>query len=385
MKILLDGSSAVVGSRAIRRYTISLIKEFAKLKAQDEYKILLNYFRGNSKVIDLLIEGKPNFRKMHLQIPRRLITPFWTNINFPSVDLFTGKVDIFHSLGDDCPPVKSGKYIMTLHGITYMEVPELMSSNYVRNKKAWLYKMVKRADYFVSVSKYTKKEFLKLFPEIDHSRVKAIPLGVDQSFRKIDRRFVREKLFKKYNVKDPYILFVGGVEPRKNVMNIIKGFQQISESFPDLVLIVVGGADQNYLRLLKDMIIKLHLENKVIFIGPVGQEGDDLSFFYNGAECFVFPSFSEGWTSPPLEAMLCGTPVITSSVSSLPETVGNAAILVDPNSVSEIGSAIERVLSDRSLKDKFIAKGLKHASVFTWQRCAEKTYSFYKHILKSRN
>lgn len=381
MRILIDGSSAVIGSRAIRRYTLSLIKEFTKLSIQDEYNVLLNYFRGNSKEIDSLIAGKTNFRKIHLKIPRSITLPFWTNVNFPPIDLFTGRVDIFHSLGDDCPPVKSAKYIVTLHGITYMEVPELMNSKYVREKSAWLYKMVKRANYFVSVSKYTKNEFLKLFPEIDHLRVKVIPLGIDQRFRKIDRSIVREGLVEKYDIKKPYILFVGGVEPRKNVVNIIKGFREISDVFPDLDVVLVGGADNNYLDLLREIINNLRLENKVRFVGHVGQESDDLSFLYNGAECFVFPSFSEGWASPPLEAMLCGTPVITSNVSSLPETVGNAAMLINPKDWIEIGASLGKLISDSDLRKQYIEKGLNHASQFTWKRCGEETYGFYKHIV----
>jgi glycosyltransferase involved in cell wall biosynthesis len=116
----------------------------------------------------------------------------------------------------------------------------------------------------------------------------------------------------------------------------------------------------------------------------INQGIDDLPILYNGAECFVFPSFSEGWTSPPLEAMACGTPVVTSNISSLPETVNDAALLVDPNSYEDISQAIDKVLCDNGLNKELQRKGLQHAAKFTWKRCADKTYEFYKEVLESK-
>jgi glycosyltransferase involved in cell wall biosynthesis len=116
----------------------------------------------------------------------------------------------------------------------------------------------------------------------------------------------------------------------------------------------------------------------------ISQGSDDLPILYNGAECFAFPSFSEGWTSPPLEAMACGTAVVTSNVSSLPETVNDAALLVDPNSHEEICQAMDKVLSDSELNKELQRKGLKHAANFTWKRCADKTYAFYREVFESK-
>lgn len=383
MKILLDGSSAIIGARAIKRYTIALIREFVLLNLKDEFKILLNYFKGDSEVIDFLINEKPTFSKIHFPIPRRFSLPLWNNFSFPPIDLFTGKVDIFHSLGDDCPPVKSAKYVITLHGVTYLEVPELMNPNYVRAKTAWLYKMAKRADFFVSVSEYTKIYFLKYFPDIEPDRIKVIPLGVDEQFRVIEKNIVKKKLSERYKIKNPYVLFIGGIEPRKNVKNVIKGFHEISDKYSELSLVLVGGAKNDYLSSLEKMISTLGLDKKIKFIGYVEQGTDDLALLYNGAECFVYASFSEGWTSPPLEAMACGIPVVASNSSSLPETVGNAALLVNPKSYNEIGAALEKLIIDSDLRKNLIINGLHHVSRFTWKRCAEETYSFYKNIVES--
>jgi len=383
MKILLDGSSAIVGARAVKRYTLALIREFLSLNKNDEFKILLNYFKGNSEVIDSLFREKSNFSTIRIPLPRRFSLPFWNWFSFPSIELITGKIDIFHSLGDDCPPLKSPKYIITLHGVTYLEVPELMDPNYVRAKKAWLCKMTKRANYFISVSEYTKNIFLTHFPYVDPNRIKVVPLGVDERFRIVDKNMAKERVLEKFKIEEPYILFVGGIEPRKNVKNIIKGFHEISDKYPELRLLLVGMAEDAYLSSLKIMIIKLGLDKRIKFLGYVKQGTDDLTMLYNGAEFFVYPSFSEGWTSPPLEAMACGIPVIVSNLSSLPETVGDAALFVNPEDFNEIGSALERLIVDSDLRENLIKKGLHHASRFTWKLCAEETYSFYKKIVES--
>lgn len=382
MKILLDGSDAVVGTRAIRRYTINLINEFASNNNKDQFKIFLNYFRGNSRIIDLKIKKNKNFSKSHFFCPRRISLPLWDKLNFPPIDIFTGKADIFHALGDDCPPVKHAAYIVTLHGIVYMTRPDLIDPVYVKNKQAWLKKMARKADYFISVSKTTKEEFLNHFGFIDPEKVRVIPLGIGAEFQPLDKKIVKEKLRQGFNITRPYILYVGGIEPRKNIEGIIRGFSLISDQYPEMDLVLVGRETEMKLNIMS-LIEKLSLKKRIKIIGYVSQENDDLPVIYNGAECFVFPSFSEGWTSPPLEAMACGIPVVTSNVSSLPETVGNAAILVDPTNYEKIGDALNKLISDVQVKKNMAKKGLQHAAQFTWKRCAEKTYSFYKDIVES--
>jgi len=383
MKIVLDGSAAVVGMRAIRRYTINLINELASNYQQSEFKIFLNYFRGNSGVIDCKIKHKKNFSKIRYPLPRHISLPLWDRLKFPSVDIFTGKADIFHALGDDCPPVKHGAYVMTLHGIVYMTQPYLIDPTYVKNKEKWLRKMATRADFFVSVSETTKKEFLEFFSFIDPEKVRVIPLGIGAEFRVIEKKQVKKILHQRFNIISPYILYVGGIELHKNIEGIIRGFSFLSNQYPDLDLVLVGcekGEQSDFLSL----IASLKLDKRIKAMEYVRQESDDLPILYNGAECFVFPSFSEGWTSPPLEAMACGIPVVTSNVSSLPETVDNAALLVNPKDYEEIGVAIEKLLSDSDLRNKMIQRGLQHVSQFTWKRCAEDTYDFYKHIVETK-
>jgi glycosyltransferase involved in cell wall biosynthesis len=383
MKIILDGSDAIVGTRAIRRYAINLINEFSLRNQPDQFKIFLNYFRGKNKAFDGKINSKKNMFRIRYPMPRHFSLPLWKVFNFPSINIFTGKADIFHALGDDCPPIKHAAYIMTLHGMVYMTRPDLVDPVYVLKKKAWLRRMTRRANFFISVSEHTKKEFLKFFSFIEPERVRVIPLGVGSEFRIIPKDEIQRQLYRRFKVSRPYILYVGGLEPHKNIAGIIKGFSMLAEHYQDLLLLLVGCEYGPPLDII-NLISSLNLKKRIRIMKYFSQGSDDLPILYNGAECFVFPSFSEGWTSPPLEAMACGTPVVTSNVSSLPETVNGAALLVDPDSHEDISQAMDKVLSDCGLNQELQRKGLQHAAKFTWKRCADKTYAFYKEVFESR-
>jgi len=383
MKIILDGSDAVVGVRAIRRYTIHLIREFIAGYPDDHFTVFLTYFRGAGQVINDLVGSGKNVSRIHYALPRRLSLPLWELLGVPRVEWFTGPADVFHALGDDGPPVKGVVHILTLHGLIYMTRPDLIDPAYARKKRSWLKRMAGRADYFIAVSEHTKVEFLNCFPEIDPRRVRVIPLGIGSEFRVMDRRTVQEKLKAAFQINRPYLLYVGGLETHKNIQGILRGFSLVAQRHPELDLVLAGGPGHGYAE-IEALASEGCLRGRVKVIGYVGQETDRLPLLYNGAECFVFPSFSEGWTSPPLEAMACGTPVLTSDISSLPETVGDAAVTVDPSCPEAIGTAMDRLLTDSTLRADLRRKGLQHSSRFTWKRCAESTHALYRDAVAAR-
>lgn len=382
MKIILDGSDAVVGTRAIRRYTINLIAELPAIGAHDRFTVFMNYFRGDADIVDRKIAGAGNATAVRWACPRHFSLPLWDRLGVPSVDLFTEPADIFHALGDDCPPIKSAAYIITLHGIVYMKRADLIDPNYVQKKSAWLNKMTQRADYFVAVSETTRQEFLEFFPTIDSQRVRVIPLGIGSEFRVFEKEHVRKVLLQEFNISRPYILYVGGLQTHKNIEGTIRGFSLLARHYPDLDLVLVGRENGKACD-VEQLIGSLKLEERITILDYISQEEDGLPILYNGAELFVFPSFVEGWTSPPLEAMACGTPVVTSNVSSLPETVGDAALMIDPNYPEYISAAMERLLCDSALRRALRHKGLQHAAQYSWKRCAENTYAFYRDVAAS--
>jgi glycosyltransferase involved in cell wall biosynthesis len=186
-------------------------------------------------------------------------------------------------------------------------------------------------------------------------------------------------LKKKYNLKRPYILYVGAIGVHKNIMGIISAYQKLFKKIPhDLVM---AGPPDSAWDDANQFVKNYDLSENVHFLGQVN-ETDHLSNIYNGADLFVFPSFYEGWTSPPLEAMACGTPVITSNCSSLPETVGNAAILIDPNDTEALANEIERVLTNKTLQTDLIKRGQEHVRSHTWETAAKKMTEVFADILK---
>ncbi len=378
MKIILDGSDVITGTRAIRRYTFNMIKEFVSGDYDDEFTVFLNCFWKDTSSIDNIIKTSKRFSKLHCWIPRSFSLPYWKYIRSPSANMFRVKSDIFHALGDDCPPVRVKAYISTLHGIAYISRPDLIENDYVEMKTKWLKRVIKWSDYFISVSNATKQEFLATYPFIDEHRVETIPLGVGQEFVAYDKYRVKSSLDQRFNLQKPYLLYVGGLQRHKNILGVINAFELLAASFPDLHLLLVG--EEKNEAFLNEAIKQSGFNSRIDVLGYISPEQDDLPLLYNGAECFVFPTFTEGWTSPPLESMACGTPVVTSNVSSLPETVGDAALKVNPDNPDEIAEAIQAVLTNSTLRQSLIQKGLQRATQFTWKKCAEKTYRFYQQI-----
>jgi glycosyltransferase involved in cell wall biosynthesis len=380
MRIILEGSDVITGTSATRRYSHSIIREFASGRYDDDFTVFLNCFRKNTSPIDRIIQSSPKFSKIHCPVPRRLSLPWWRTAGFPPVNLFQKKADIFHALGNDSPPAGTDHYIITLHGIAYISRPDLMDDAYVSMKRQWLDGMGKRAGFFLSVSETTTREFLDAYPFMRRESVKTVPLGISSGFRRLDKTYVRKSLASRFNITKPYLLYAGGLQQHKNIRGIISAFHAVAQDHNDLEL-VLAGADRRQNVDIDEVTGELKLGPRVRVIGCLSLDDDGLPVLYNGAECLVFPSFTEGWSSPPLESMACGTPVVTSNISSLPETVGDAALCVDPNRPDEIGHAIHTVLTDSSLRNDLVEKGLKRAARFTWRRCAEETYRFYRTIV----
>src|SRR5208337_2486611 len=241
------------------------------------------------------------------------------------------------------------------------------------------------ASRILAVSNYTKSEIEKLF---------GIPgPHIDVVYNAIDERFLhghasaadRQLLAERYLVNYPFLLYAGRISPHKNLVRIIEAFSALKAQlekegrFPDLKLIIIGDELSKHPD-LRRTVIRGGVQNDVRFMGFVPIEM--LRVFYDVAKIFVFPSLYEGFGLPPLEAMAHGTPVVTSNTSSLPEVVGNAAVLVNPENVFEIMRALHRVLLDQSLRDKLKARGYEQAQRFSWDAAARQVLRVYHEVSK---
>jgi glycosyltransferase involved in cell wall biosynthesis len=213
---------------------------------------------------------------------------------------------------------------------------------------------------------------------LDVDRVQVIPEGVDARFRPPVNDAWLQAVLARYIIKRPYVLYVGGINARKNIARLFTAYAYLRERHPDVAL-VLGGKRQWQTDEIDATFRRLNLTDHVHFTGYV--DDADLPALYTAAELFVFPSLYEGFGLPPLEAMACGTPVVTSNVSSLPEVVGDAALTVDPYDVGGLALAIERVLTDEKLQMELRRRGIERAAQFTWERAARETLAMYEAVL----
>ena len=225
-----------------------------------------------------------------------------------------------------------------------------------------------------------KKEVVETKPEVKEEKIKVIYSGISSEFRPIDKNDPELKAIKeKYNLPENFILYLGTVEPRKNIASIIEAFELIRRNkvspYQDLKLVIAGGLGWLYKDILK-MAENSQYEDDILFISSVVSA--DRVYLYNLSKIFVFPSFFEGFGFPPLEAMACGVPTIASNCSSLPEVVGDGALMIDPYRPEEIAIAAREIFNDEKLKNFLIKKGVEQASEFSWEKCARETLEFIK-------
>jgi len=275
-------------------------------------------------------------------------------------------------------------YVMTVHDVLEHMYRAREHSDIRRSLHFHLTRRVlKGAARVFAVSRFTKSEIEKLF---------GIPGGrIDVIYNAIDERFLRghatdadrQLLAERYLVTYPFLLYAGRISPHKNVVRIIEAFSALKtelekeDKFPDLKLIIIGDELSKHPD-LRRTVIRSGVQNDVRFMGFVPIEV--LRIFYDAAKTFVFPSLYEGFGLPPLEAMAHGTPVVTSNSSSLPEVVGNAAVLVNPENVFEIMRALHRVLVDQALREKLKHRGYEQATKFSWDDSARQLLKVYEDV-----
>ncbi len=264
------------------------------------------------------------------------------------------------------------KYILSVHDLTPLLYPETHPYGIVLHDKIFFPKTLLTADAIITGSNNTKNDIIEKF-NIPPEKIQVIYYAAHPYFKpRPDEEIKRVK--EKYGIDFPYILYVGTLEPRKNIITLLKAFSEMLKERTDVKLVIVGAKGWKYSGIFK-FVNDYHLNNYIIFTDYV--EHSDLPAIYSGAKVFVYPSLYEGFGIPPLEAMSCGCPVITSNVSSLPEVVDSAGILVDPLNYHELKDSILEVINDENLGKSLRTKGLSRAEFFSWKKCAQLTKEVY--------
>jgi len=307
----------------------------------------------------------------------KLLRVLWEQFALP-IKAKKNKIDILHCPAHVISLFFPGKIVLTIHDLSFKLFPKTfkISNRIYLNFIVPL--SVKYADKIITVSKNTKEDLIREY-NVNEDKIRVIYNGVDNKYTIINNRNKVENIKIKYELPEKFVLYLGTLEPRKNLKNLIKAYSKIKEKKTKLV--IAGGKGWLYEDIFS-LVNDKKMEDKVIFTGYVDEK--DIVALYNAATLFVYPSLYEGFGLPPLEAMACGTPVITSNVSSLPEVVGDAAITVDPYNINGLAEEINKVLGNEVLQKAMIKKGIERAKEFTWEKTARETIRVYEEVLNQK-
>jgi len=373
MKIGID-ASLVVGEKAgVGWSTANLIEALATVDHHNQYVLYPFFYHIFDPRFKELVAPNKSFSVRFTALPEALIRYLWFHSKIPRHRLL-GKVDVLHSTTFCCPPVHSGKLVVTIYDISFVTYPECHTEANRIHCLTGTLKSAMQADRIIAISQNTKKDLVEYFNVCD-DRIDVIPLAARTDFHPRSMREVQTFVTERWGLDKPYLLSVGTVEPRKNLKHLIRVYCALPEELRSQYPLVIAGGGGWLSSDIYQWILKMGAESSIRFLGYVDL---DLPWLYCGATCFIYPSLYEGFGMPPLEAMASGIPVITSNTSSLPEVAGDAALLVDPQSDEELRSAITKVVSDPTLRQTMSDKGLDQARKFSWKQIARDTLKVYE-------
>ncbi len=372
-------------------YSYHLVKGLLSLDSNNEYIFFISKDKNHKEFLQL-INGNLNARIHDLPenwevtfAPECLkIVPVMAQERLCIVPrLKESKLDVFHSLHQFTPSyrIQNCRSLVTVHDLIHGLFPEI----YLRRKiQQWVYftriSAIKKASKIIANSENTKKDVIRLL-DVPENKIRVVYLGVGEDFRPAESSPLVKSVMQKYGINKKYILHVGGVSATKNVNRLLLAFKRLlTVHKKDLALVVVGNFSftPDYQKAFGAKLEELDLQKRVILPGHVPEK--DLILLYNGASLFVYPSLYEGFGLPPLEAMACGCPVVVSNAASIPEVVGNIGLYVNPHKVNEIVSAMEKVLTNKSLREKMVGRGLERAKLFSWEKMAKETLAIYENV-----
>jgi glycosyltransferase involved in cell wall biosynthesis len=377
MRITIDLSPWVHHHAGLGRYAGELITELQRLAPQNEYvglyhaarEIRMNGALPGIQTVRVPLDAKP-WRMS-------VLLAYYAGMN---MDGWLPATRLFHATDHLLPPFKNSATVFTLHDLIFRFFPQ-----YHLPLNRWfldlmLPRFLRRADAIIVVSENTKRDAVRLMG-IPPEKMTVIYEGVNPTFHPIDDPTEFERVRAEYKLPHRFILFFSTIEPRKNLVTLLDAYAELLQqdvSTPPLV--VMGRKGWLYQETLAHISV-LGLSERVILTDWVRDY--DVPAIINLAEVFVFPSLYEGFGLTPLEAMACGTPVISSNASSLPEVIGDAGILIEPRDSAGFAEAMRRVLSDESLQRALRGKGLKQAGRFTWERTARETLRVYERVVEN--
>lgn len=389
MRIAIDYTAAAWQGAGIGRYTRELVR--ALLAEGAPHRYVLFYAAGGlnprSQYLDelgQLVAQHPQVRAVPIPLAPRRLTQLWQRLRLPvQAELFTGPIDLLHAPDFVLPPTRA-RTLLTIHDLSFLVHPECAEPSMVRYLGAAVPRALRRAGAVLADSQATRQDLARLLG-YDLRRVQVVYPGASPQFRPLPAEAtepVRERL----GLPARFLLFVSTIEPRKNLVRLLEAFARalalspLAGAFADLQLVIAGRRGWLYDDVFAT-IGRLGLSERVRLLDYVDDK--DLPALYNLAWAFTYPSIYEGFGLPALEALACGTPVLTADNSSLPEVVGGHAVLVPASDVTAIAAGLVRVIADAPLRERLRAGGPVYARQFTWQQGARQVLGRYDQLAAS--
>ncbi|MBI4653257.1 glycosyltransferase family 4 protein [Candidatus Kuenenbacteria bacterium] len=286
-------------------------------------------------------------------------------------------LNIWHSPTPNLPLSYNEPSIVTVHDLSIYKFPKLFPPGQFLNVKVITPNALKRAKKIIAVSQSIKQDLIKIF-KTPANKIEVIYNGINKELFSELPKLEIEKIKNQYKIKENYILFLGTLEPRKNIKTLIEAFELFQKNSAIKYQLVIAGKEGWEAKKIYQKALRSPYKNEIIFTGYISPE--NLNGLFSEAKTFVFPSFHEGFGTPVIEAMAKKIPVITSNIESLPEITAGSTILINPHKKQEINEALELILNNVNLRTKLIEKGFKRAKEFSWEKCAKETLKVYKNI-----
>jgi glycosyltransferase involved in cell wall biosynthesis len=374
MRIAIDIGR--VNEFGIGTYIWNLVRNLSQLDDRNEYLLA-----GTDRNFHELGPLGPNFTQF-IQSDR---TGSWREQLSLTLALGKRKPDVVHIPHHDCPFMMPGRLVVTIHDCVHVKFPPENLSRLRRYELYWRTKRaVESASQILAVSNSTRDDLLNIF-NLDANRISVVHNALDERFSAEKNGTDRKTVLERYQLHDPFILYSGRIRPHKNIHRLIEAFAVLKselrddEQYRNLKLIIIGDelSRHQYLRLT---VVRSGVQQDVRFFGFVPKS--TLQVFYQSAALFAFPSLYEGFGLPPLEAMASRTPVLASNTSSLPEVLGDAALLVNPENVFEIARGMKSILMEDALRARLVERGMTHISKFSWATAARQVIEAYKRAVR---
>ncbi|MDD3706175.1 MAG: glycosyltransferase family 1 protein [Clostridiaceae bacterium] len=374
MNLGIDGRVITwhIGS-GLATYTNNLLENLIKLKQLKNIFLFYPYTNGTDFFEINDIPQNLLIGERRLDFWRNVYELNW-NINYP--------IDIFHNTvnGIGLPQYPKGVKVITLHDLIPYIMPETVDRPHLDYTLKYTSYILENISHVITVSYHSKSDIQRYFG-IDDNKITVTHLAADPIFKPLDRDNAKKVIFNKYGVDKKYILYLGGFSKRKNIARLIRAFKKVVIEKEEIINLLILGEHSRSFKSLWQLTEELELCDYVKFLNFVPTA--DLPYFYNGAELFAYPSLYEGFGLPPLEAMQCGIPVITSDVSSIPEIVGDAALLTDPYSIDSISDSMLKLLTDGDEWHKYSLMGIEKAKEYSWLKTASETLGVYEKCIKN--